>query len=56
MEPVIGMFTAESQSVMAPVYEQSLLRELEEILETIPHEQLAIQFETVYLLGVLEGV
>ena len=41
---------------MAPVYEQSLLRELEEILETIPHEQLAIQFETVYLLGVLEGV
>ncbi len=56
MEPVIGMFTAESQSVMAPVYERSLLRELEEILEAIPHEQLAIQFETVYLLGVLEGV
>ena len=56
MEPVIGMFTVESQSVIAPVYERSLLRELDEILEAIPHEQLAIQFETVYLLGVLEGV
>ncbi len=56
MESVIGMFTAESQSVIAPVYERSLLRELDEILEAIPYEQLAIQFETVYLLGVLEGV
>ena len=56
IEPVIGMFTADSHPIIAPVYEERLLGELKEILNAIPHEELAIQWETVYQLGVLEGM
>lgn len=55
LEPVIGMFTPESQEVIGPAYQGQLLGELEQILDAIPHDQLAIQWEVVYPLGVLEG-
>lgn len=56
MEPVIGMFTPESQEVIAPIYESQLKNELESILESIPVNDLAIQWELVYQIGVLEGM
>ncbi|MCH7737729.1 MAG: hypothetical protein IH872_10070 [Chloroflexi bacterium] len=56
LEPVIGMFTAESREIIAPLYEERMLEELEAILAQIPHDQLAIQWEVCYQLGVLEGI
>jgi hypothetical protein len=55
LEPVIGMFTSDTHALMAPIYEKRLLGELDQILAAIPHDRLAIQWETVYLLGVIEG-
>ena len=55
LEPVIGMFTPESQEVIGPAYEGQLLDELQRVLDAVPHDQLAIQWEVVYQLGVLEG-
>ena len=55
IEPVIGMFTPESQEVIAPIYETQLRKELDAILEAIPAAELAIQWELVYQIGVLEG-
>lgn len=56
LEPVIGMFTPESQESIGSAYEEQLLDELQQLLDAIPHDQLAIQWELVYPLGVLEGV
>jgi methionine synthase II (cobalamin-independent) len=49
------MFTPESQEVIGPAYEGQLLDELQRVLDAVPHDQLAIQWEVVYQLGVLEG-
>ena len=56
LEPVIGMFTAESREIIAPLYEERMLEELGAILAQIPHDELAIQWEVCYQLGVLEGI
>lgn len=56
LEPVIGMFTGESREVIAPLYEERMLEELDAILTQIPHDELAIQWEVCYELGVLEGI
>lgn len=55
LEPVIGMFTPESQESIGLAYQGQLLDELQQILDAIPHDQLAVQWEVVYPLGVLEG-
>ena len=56
LEPVIGMFTPESQEIIYPAYEEQLNAELDAVLDAVPLDELAIQWEIVYQVGVLEGM
>lgn len=45
-----------SQAAVEPPYEARLLAETDDILNTIPHEDLAIQWDVAVEVGLLEGV
>ena len=47
---------AEDRAAFEPVYEASLMKDLAEILEAIPPNELAIQWDTAVEFGILEGV
>jgi hypothetical protein len=52
---VVGsFFHAEHRAAVEPVYERALMSELARILETVPHDQLAIQWDTALEFGMLE--
>jgi hypothetical protein len=52
---VVGsFFHAEHRAAVEPVYERALMGELGRILEAIPHDQLAIQWDTALEFGMLE--
>jgi SAM-dependent methyltransferase len=55
LAPISAFVAAEDQAALEPIYEAQMLRELGEITATIPHEQLAIQWDTNVELGMLEG-
>ncbi len=42
--------------IIEPVYEERLLAEVDEIAAAIPHDQLAIQWDMPFEVGILEGV
>ena len=44
------------RAVIEPVYEKQLLAEIDEITAAIPHNQLAIQWDMPFEIGILEGV
>src|SRR5260370_855296 len=46
----------EHQALLGPVYEAQLLGELRSILQDVPHDQLAIQWDTNFEFGMLEGI
>lgn len=53
---VVGSFVrAEDRVAFEPVYEAALAAELEQILEAIPHEQLAIQWDVAVEFGFIEA-
>ncbi|MGH7375119.1 MAG: hypothetical protein ACREJY_12920 [Candidatus Rokuibacteriota bacterium] len=56
LAPISAFVVAEHQRVLEPVYEEQLLHELRLILQEIPHDQLAIQWDTNFEFGMLEGV
>ena len=56
LAPISAFVAAEDQAALEPIYEARMLEELKEILEAIPHEQLALQWDTNVELGMLEGV
>ena len=52
---VVGsFFHAENRAAVEPVYERALFGELARILDAIPHDQLAIQWDTALEFGMLE--
>ncbi len=52
---VIGsFFRAEDRAAVEPVYERAVFAELDRILGAIPHDQLAIQWDTALEFGMLE--
>jgi hypothetical protein len=52
---VVGsFFHAEHRAAVEPVYERALMGELARILASIPHDQLAIQWDTALEFGMLE--
>jgi hypothetical protein len=52
---VVGsFFVPESRADFEPVYESALMDELRRILDGIPHDQLAIQWDTALEFGMLE--
>ncbi len=52
----IGAFVAPTdQAKVEQMYAQALLTELEQLLTVVPHDQLAIQWDTNFEFGMLEG-
>jgi hypothetical protein len=52
---VVGsFFHAENRAEVEPVYERALMGELSRILDAVPHDQLAIQWDTALEFGMLE--
>jgi SAM-dependent methyltransferase len=56
LAPISAFVVPEHQRLIEPVYEERLLAELRLILQQVPHEQLAIQWDTNFEFGMLEGV
>jgi hypothetical protein len=53
--PIHLWVRTEDQQEVEAVYEAAMMRELDAILTVIPHDQLAIQWDTAVEFGVLEG-
>jgi SAM-dependent methyltransferase len=56
LAPISAFVVPEHQKLLEPVYEEQVLGELRIILQELPHDQLAIQWDTNFELGMLEGV
>ena len=56
LAPISAFVVPEHRALLEPVYEEQLLAELAIILRELPHDQLAIQWDTNFELGMLEGV
>jgi ubiquinone/menaquinone biosynthesis C-methylase UbiE len=56
LAPISAFVVPEDQRVLEPLYEERLLLELRAILQEIPHDQLAVQWDTNFEFGMLEGV
>ncbi len=54
--PVTAFVVPQHQSVLERAYEERLLRELKLILQDVPHDQLAIQWDTNFEFAMLEGI
>ena len=52
---ISSFFSGDDRIAIEPVYADALLGELEQILEEIPHEDLAIQWDVASEMGILEG-
>jgi len=52
---VIALVRAEDRAAFEPLYEAALFAELDEILATIPHDDLAIQWDTAVEFGLIEA-
>jgi SAM-dependent methyltransferase len=56
LAPVCAFVVPDDQAKLEPAYEARLLAELRTILDEIPHDQLAVQWDTNFEIGMLEGV
>ncbi|HKZ05011.1 MAG TPA: class I SAM-dependent methyltransferase [Methylomirabilota bacterium] len=56
LAPISAFVVPEHRALLEPVYEEQVLAELATILREVPHDQLAIQWDTNFELGMLEGV
>src|SRR5262245_56479437 len=56
LAPVCAFVVPEHQRLLEPLYEERLLAELALILGEVPHDQLAIQWDTNFEFGMLESV
>ncbi len=56
LAPVTAFMALDSRGAVEPAYEAQLLAELERICAAIPHDQLALQWDTAIEFGILEGV
>ena len=55
LAPISAFVALEDQEVAERAYEAAMVVELDEILETVPHDQLALQWDTNFEFGMLEG-
>jgi SAM-dependent methyltransferase len=56
LAPVSAFIDPEHQARVEPVYEARVLRELDEIFAAVPHDQLALQWDTRLEFAILEGI
>ncbi|TFB16026.1 hypothetical protein E3V93_05050 [Microbacterium sp. 3H14] len=51
---ISSFFRGDDRAAIEPVYTAAILRELEEILEAIPHDDLAVQWDVASEMGIIE--
>ena len=56
LAPVSAFIDPDHQAQVEPIYEAQVLRELDEIFDAVPHDQLALQWDTRLEFAILEGV
>ena len=56
LAPVAAFVTPTAVAAVEPTYEAALLKELDEIIDAVPHDELAIQWDAAVEFGMLEGV
>ena len=56
LAPVSAFIDPEHQAQVEPIYERRVLRELDVLFAAIPHDQLALQWDTRLEFAILEGV
>ncbi len=56
LAPVSAFIDPEHQAQVEPVYEARVLRELDAIFVAVPHDQLALQWDTRLEFAILEGI
>lgn len=56
LAPIAGFIAPDSQAAVEPPYEARMFEELEQICTSIPHDQLAIQWDVAVEFGMLEDV
>ena len=56
LAPVAAFIMEEEQTLVLPAYEKAMLTELDRIASSIPHNELAIQWDVAIEFGLLEGV
>lgn len=56
LAPISAFVVPEHQALLEPLYEARLLEELRMILAEVPHDQLAVQWDTNFEFGMLQGV
>ena len=55
LAPIAAFVAASDQAAVEQVYERAMVAEVEAILDAIPHEQLAIQWDANFEFAMLEG-
>jgi SAM-dependent methyltransferase len=56
LAPISAFIDPEHQAAIEPLYEARVLEEVAEILATVPHDQLAVQWDTRLEFAMLEGI
>ncbi len=56
LAPVSAFIDPEHQALVEPIYETQVLRELDAIFAAVPHDQLALQWDTRLEFAILEGL
>jgi SAM-dependent methyltransferase len=56
LAPIAAFVAPEDQARVEPLYEERMLHELNTIFDAIPHDQLAIQWDTNFEFAMLDGV
>ena len=56
LAPIAAFIAPEDQGRIEPLYESRMFNELSTIFEAIPHDQLAIQWDTNFEFAMLDGV
>jgi SAM-dependent methyltransferase len=56
LAPIAAFVAPEDQAGVEPLYEERMLHELARIFDAVPHDQLAIQWDTNFEFAMLDGV
>lgn len=56
LAPIAAFIAPEDQARIEPLYEARMMHELETIFDSIPHDQLAVQWDTNFEFAMLDGV
>ena len=56
LSPLNNFAALHERAIVEPAYEAAMLREVDEIVEAIPHGEIAIQWDIAFEMGFAEGV